>query len=60
MNKISADLKERQEKKDGVAVMDSGFGSTQTTDKGYEIPVPSADEFFSALKKASRKMSDKE
>lgn len=56
MNKISADLKDQQQKKDGVAVMDSGFEPTQTTDKGYEIPVPSADEFLNALKKASRKV----
>jgi hypothetical protein len=59
MNKISANLKEQQQQTDGFAVMDSGFRPTQKTEEGYEIPVPTKDEFFAALQKVSRKRTPK-
>jgi hypothetical protein len=67
MGKMSVDIDEQRKRKDGIAVMDSGFsagkrekqGPTQMTAEGLKIAIPERDEFFDALKKASRKIKPK-
>lgn len=47
-----------KEKEPPAATMDSGFpeaSATQTTGKGYQIPVPTKEQFLDDLEKASRK-----
>lgn len=64
MRRVSIDMRGKKNENDGVAVMDSALrapkqAKTQTTDQGYEIPVPTKDRFFDALKKATRKIDPK-
>src|SRR5664280_267127 len=56
MASMSDELKEKKQKRDGVGVMDSGFAPTQKTEQGYKLPVPTKEEFFDALTKATRRV----
>ena len=56
MRNISDDLEKQKQGREGVGVMDSGVAPTQKTEQGYEIPVPTKQEFFDALTKASGKV----
>lgn len=56
MASMSDELTHKKQKRDGVGVMDSGFTPTQKTEQGYKIPVPTKEEFFDALTKATRKI----
>lgn len=60
MSDIHYELRRKQEEKDGAPVMDSAFQPKQKTEQDFEIPIPSRDEFFGVLKKASRKIKPEE
>jgi hypothetical protein len=61
MNTISLSREEQQKQQEGMPTLDSEFESgqkrpTQTTAEGLKIPVPTSDEFYDLLRKASRKV----
>jgi hypothetical protein len=57
MNKINMQTHEQVQREEGTAVYDDSFGKPkeQTTPQGIKIPVPTTDQFFGDLEKASRK-----
>jgi hypothetical protein len=59
MNKVNADMRTKNRGGARLDFAPSEKGKTQITDGGATIPVPTADQFFELVKKASRKTTPK-